>query len=124
MKSKSLFVDSRLHNNESADRWGERGCISCRVAPMNSPSILCQPCQDDALSKAPVIVEVPREHENYKSGKSTAFYLLAAEIYQKTVASQFQQTWRHRTTCPEVKTIYKVIIAEESLKQYQQYLCV
>jgi hypothetical protein len=43
------------------------------------------------------------------------------EIYQKTVESQFQKTWKG-PACPEVKAIYKIIVAEASLKQYKQYL--
>ncbi|KAF9790516.1 hypothetical protein BJ322DRAFT_1036993 [Thelephora terrestris] len=84
--------------------WGKRGCISCRAAPMSKVSVLCRPCHKDALSRTPVIVEVPEDHENYKS-----------------VEKQFKQSWRHKTTCPEVQAIYKIIVAEASLRQYQQY---
>lgn len=68
-------------------------------------SVLCRPCHDDALGKAPVIIVVPEDHRSYKS-----------------VVSQFKLTWRHNTTCPEVKAVYKIIVSEASLKQYQQYL--
>ena len=44
------------------------------------------------------------------------------ETYQTTVYKQFKRTWRHDTTCPEVKAIYKIIITETSLGQYQQHL--
>lgn len=86
-------------------KWGEQGCISCRAAPRNGPSVLCQPCHTDALSSAPAIIEVPKDHKNYKS-----------------VESQFKQTWRHTTACPEVRAVYKIIVTETSLRQYQQYL--
>jgi hypothetical protein len=49
-------------------------------------------------------------------------YWLMAGTYRKTVESQFKKTWKGGTTCPEVKAIYKVIVAEASLKQYKQYL--
>lgn len=72
---------------------------------MNGMSVLCQPCHDDTSGKAPLIIEVPKDHNSYKS-----------------VESQFRQAWRHNTTCPEIRAIYKIIIAEESMKQYRQYL--
>lgn len=58
-------------NDKSANRLGERGCISCRTAPMCSTSVLCQPCHDHALRVAPVIIKVDEDHVNYKSGTST-----------------------------------------------------
>jgi hypothetical protein len=48
-------------------------------------------------------------------------YWLMAGTYRKIVESQFKKTWKG-TACPEVKAIYKVIVAEASLKQYKQYL--
>ncbi|KAF9790511.1 ADP-ribosylation [Thelephora terrestris] len=86
-------------------KWGEHGCISCRAAPRSNASVLCQSCHGNELKKAPAIVQVPEDHNNYKS-----------------VESQFKQSWRHKTACPEVKAIYKVISTEASLKQYDQYL--
>ena len=29
---------------------------------------MCQPCNDRALRMAPAVIEVPEDHENYKSG--------------------------------------------------------
>lgn len=86
-------------------RWGEQGCISCRAAPRNGQAVMCQSCHAYALERAPAIIKVPEDHKTYKS-----------------VESQFKQTWRHKTTCPEVKVIYKIVVSEASLKQYQQYL--
>ncbi|KAF9790514.1 hypothetical protein BJ322DRAFT_395234 [Thelephora terrestris] len=85
-------------------KWSEHGCISCRAAPRSTASVLCQTCYDSELSKAPALVQVPEDHQNFKS-----------------VESQFQKTWKG-TACPEVKAIYKIIVAEASLKQYKQYL--
>lgn len=86
------------------EEWGDHGCISCRAAPMSEVSVLCQPCHDDALTMAPVIIKVPEDHKNYRS-----------------VEGQFNQTWRHNTNCPEVKAIYKIIVTEASLRQYQEH---
>jgi len=84
---------------------GEEGCISCRIAPSTSKSVLCQICYDDALSRAPALVQVPDDHRNYKS-----------------VEKQFKDTWRHKTTCPEVKAVYKIVVTDASMAQYQKYL--
>jgi len=90
---------SRRHRH-----WGERGCISCRAAPRCSSSVLCQPCYDNELSRAPAIVQVPEDHDNYKG-----------------VESQFKKTWKS-STCPQVKAVYKIIVPEASLKRYKQYV--
>jgi len=86
-------------------RWGETGCISCRIAPRNGTDVLCLPCYGKALRKAPVLIEVPDDHDNYRN-----------------VAMQFQQSWRHETACPEVRAVYKVINTAASLKKYEKYL--
>ena len=67
--SKSFFsLLFRSGNDKYVNRWGERGCISCRAAPRNGQLVMCQPCHDSALRTAPAIIEVPEDHENYKSG--------------------------------------------------------
>ena len=85
---------------------------------------MCQPCHDRALRVAPVIVEVPEDHDNYKSGERRVFHLLTRETdpFPFTVEKQFQQTWRHGTTCPEVRAVYKIINTTTSLRKYEQYL--
>jgi len=86
-------------------KLGEQGCISCRTDPSIAKSVLCQACYDDALSRAPALIQVPNDHKNYKS-----------------VVRQFKHTWRHKTTCPEVKAVYKIVVADASMTQYQEYL--
>jgi len=49
--------------------WGKHGCISCRRAPTNGVTVFCKPCHDKVLRMAPMIVEVPEDHERYKSGQ-------------------------------------------------------
>ena len=51
-----------------------------------------------------------------------ALHWLVMGTHQKAVESQFKQTWRHTTACPEVRAVYKIIVTEASLRQYQQYL--
>ena len=38
---------------------------------MNGQSILCQDCHNRALRVAPVIIEVPEDHESYENGMPT-----------------------------------------------------
>ena len=42
--------------------------------------------------------------------------------YHTTVEKQFKQSWRHKTTCPDLKVVYKIIAAEAIVIRYQQYL--
>ena len=37
---------------------------------------MCQPCHDTAVRVAPVLIEVPEDHDNYKSGERRVFQLL------------------------------------------------
>jgi len=52
-----------------------------------------------------VIVEVPGDHERFKS-----------------VASQFQQKWMHNTQCPKIRAIYKIVVTRANVAKYEQYL--
>ncbi|KAF9790536.1 hypothetical protein BJ322DRAFT_999788 [Thelephora terrestris] len=81
------------------------GCIWCRAVPSNSVFLLCQPCHDNAMLMAPMIIRMHEDHGSYKS-----------------VAIQFQQSWMQNTPCPQVRAVYKIISTEQSLRQYQQYL--
>ena len=114
--------NSHPYNDESVSRLGEQGCISCRTDPSIDKSVLCQACYDDALSRAPALIQVPNDHKNYKSGMSIVFYWLTIGTYQNPVEKQFKHTWRHKTTCPEVKAVYKIVVTDASMTQYQQYL--
>lgn len=109
-------------NDKSDNRWGERGCISCRVAGMNGKTILCQNCYDDAAFAGPVLIKVPEDHENYTSGTQVSVPFAGGGIYQTTVESQFKESWRHKTKCPEVRAVYKIINTETSTKTYDEYL--
>jgi len=84
---------------------------------------MCQPCHDGALSVAPAIIEVPEDHETYKSGMLTISCCLARETDRSTVAKQFKQTWRHSTTYPKVRAVYKIVNTTASLDNYERYLC-
>jgi len=47
---------------------------------------------------------------------------VATGTYQTTVNKQFRRSWRHNTTCPEVKAVYKIAVTKASMNQYQEYL--
>lgn len=84
---------------------------------------MCQLCYYKALLVAPVLIEVPEDHENYKSGTLIISRSLLIGTDRIVVATQFKQSWRHNTICPEVRAVYKVINTAASLKKYETYLC-
>lgn len=84
---------------------------------------MCHPCHSKALRLAPVIIEVPQDHENYKSGTWFRSINWRWSTDQCTVKSQFQQSWRHPTTCPEVRAVYKIVITTTSQSKYDEYQC-
>ncbi|KAF9790497.1 hypothetical protein BJ322DRAFT_393641 [Thelephora terrestris] len=86
-------------------KLGTYGCICCRKAPVIDPISFCQSCSDEVFYMAPLIVEVPTDHERYTS-----------------VASQFKKKWQHNNNCPEVRAIYKIVSTIESLENFEQYL--
>jgi len=53
---------------------------------------------------APQLVEVPNSHDTFKS-----------------VSDQFKTSWRHPTTCPIVRRVYKVIGHPTSISKYDAY---
>lgn len=73
---------------------------------------------------APVLIEVPEDHDNYKSGMLRVLRFLTGGTDWFTVEKQFQQTWRHGTACPGVRAVYKIINTTTSVKKYEQYLYV
>ena len=51
-------------------RLGERGCIYCRKAPTIGEINFCNLCHNKTLLTAPMVVEVPNDHNRYKDGQS------------------------------------------------------
>ncbi|KAF8626100.1 hypothetical protein AX17_006596 [Amanita inopinata Kibby_2008] len=84
---------------------GENVCLMCRQAPKMANSHFCgQNCTDDAEKKASLILEVPQGHSTFKS-----------------VADQFKTSWRHGTSCPPVKHVYKIVASQTSHAAYNTY---
>jgi len=54
--------------NMSHQRWGESGCLYCRLADKAPDSHLCSKCINVVRSSAPMIVSIPEEHERFGSG--------------------------------------------------------
>jgi len=72
---------------------------------MNDSSVFCPSCYNKVHYASPTIIEVPKDHERYKS-----------------VASQFRQKWLHNNTCPEVRAVYKVVSPRANIARYELYL--
>ncbi|KAF8910517.1 hypothetical protein CPB84DRAFT_1812677 [Gymnopilus junonius] len=84
---------------------GENLCLMCLQAPKMANLHFCsQTCVDDAESKGPMILEVPSGHVTFKS-----------------VADQFKASWRHGSTCPPVRRVYKILIPPAMLDAYNAY---
>jgi len=80
-------------------------CLMCRVAPKQAHSHFCsKTCAEDAEKRGPMIMEVPVGHVTFKS-----------------VADQFKSSWRHASTCPPVKGVYKIVAPQASLASYNAY---
>ena len=116
------FSPYRVRILIGVNSFGEQGCISCRTAPKTKLSALCQPCYENAMIMAPMIIPIPEDHESYRSGTSMMSDWLTVWTYQMTVRTQFIQSWKHNTVCPDVRVIYKVICTEGSSAKYDQYL--
>ena len=69
------------------------------------------------LSKYPKATKVTRVVRLQRSWPTVG-------THRKTVESQFNLTWRHNVTSPQVMAVYKVIVTKASLDQYQRYLSV
>ncbi|KAJ2932510.1 hypothetical protein H1R20_g4584, partial [Candolleomyces eurysporus] len=83
----------------------ENLCLMCLQAPKMANSHFCsQTCVDDAEQKGPTILEVPLGHSTFKS-----------------VADQFKASWRHGSTCPAVRRIYKIMMPPGKLANYEAY---
>ncbi|KAK2460256.1 hypothetical protein APHAL10511_007645 [Amanita phalloides] len=84
---------------------GENICLMCHQATKMANSHFCsQTCTDDAEQSAPMILDVPQGHSTFKS-----------------VADQFRSSWRHGTTCPPVKHVYKILGSQASITAYNAY---
>lgn len=80
------------------------------------------------MQNAPAIIEIAEENETFKSG---VFFLCSVDSssgsaydWRGVVAQQFKRSWRHTTSCPKVRAVYKVVPAQQSLDKYNAYRCV
>ena len=105
-----------------------------RVGGETAAASLVAPLQGTVLSSCVSLVTIKRcvRHQpSLKSLKtmtvtgavcSKCFRQYTKDADQHTVETQFRHSWRHKTTCPEVRAVYKIIITTASLKKYEQYL--
>jgi len=85
--------------------WGKYGCIRCRKAPSNDATVFCKPCEGIVTRMAPMIVQLPKDHEKYKE-----------------VAKLFRRKWLHDTPCPKVRAVYKIVSTTKNMAKHEQYL--
>ncbi len=54
----------------SSYRLAEKSCLYCRKVPKQGDQHFCgKACADEAMKKGPLILEVPEDHETFKSGE-------------------------------------------------------
>jgi hypothetical protein len=83
----------------------EKICLFCLQAEKQTFSQFCgRTCAREVEKKAPMIIEVPAGHVTFKS-----------------VANQFQVSWRHSSACPTVRRIYKVVLKQSFVAKYDAY---
>ncbi|KAI6025841.1 ADP-ribosylation [Pisolithus orientalis] len=81
----------------------KNGCLICG-SPKKKGHFCSQTCHSKATKKAPVLLEVPQGHDTFGS-----------------VSDQFKASWRHQTSCPTVRRVYKVIGHPTSIAKYEAY---
>ncbi|KAI0777848.1 hypothetical protein BC629DRAFT_1582775 [Irpex lacteus] len=93
-------------NGCSSYRLAEKSCLYCRKVPKQGDQHFCgQACANEAMKKGPLILEVPEDHETFKS-----------------VKSQFMTSWRLASKpCPPVRYIYKIVSTHASMSKYNSY---
>ncbi|KIJ66837.1 hypothetical protein HYDPIDRAFT_166294 [Hydnomerulius pinastri MD-312] len=81
----------------------KNGCLLCGKA-VKKGHFCSQACTAKAERSAPALIEVPTTHDTFKS-----------------VSDQFKASWRHQTSCPTVRRVYKVMGHPSSIAKYEAY---
>ncbi|PFH48376.1 hypothetical protein AMATHDRAFT_5869 [Amanita thiersii Skay4041] len=104
-KTSATFISWCRPATDYKSRLAENLCLLCLQAPKMANSHFCgQTCADEAESKGPMVLEVPLGHSTFKS-----------------VAEQFKTSWRHGTSCPPVRHVYKIVAPQAALATYNAY---
>lgn len=83
----------------------EHICLLCRKTGTDRVSAYCgKACKDTAQEKGPLVLKVPVDHDRFRS-----------------VARQFQDSWRHRSSIPPVRGVYMIQPPREVVDQYKEY---
>jgi hypothetical protein len=101
----------------------------CRLRPKNGIHDFCGGgCRDIAMTFAPLLVDVPKDHVTFRLGGSLYFsgQVLFCERSGCAVARKFKEAWNHpkKFPCPEVKGVYRTVEGKASLTRYAGYKCV
>jgi hypothetical protein len=96
---------SSLYCKKSHKSLGEDVCLVCRRNRSQPKSQFCgQTCEDDAISKGPMLLKVPRDHNTFKS-----------------VADQFKVSWKHSSHPPAVRRVFKIVSPKSLSSSYEAY---
>lgn len=74
------------------------------------------------MQNAPAIIEIAEENETFKSGPfALASVPCLDRLIFALVAQQFKRSWRHTTTCPKVRAVYKIVATQQNVDKYNSY---
>ena len=103
-------------------RLGQKGCIACRKAEKARKSNFCKACEVSVIRSAPTIIEIAEDNETFKDGTFTISPVFRPSCLRfGVVAEQFKNSWRHATTCPQVRAVYKVVSTPQNVDKYNLY---
>jgi hypothetical protein len=94
----------------------------CRASQKTKDSHFCSTkCANDAEALGPKLLKVPSDHATFKSGESLHPSVLHTIPNPATVSDQFKASWRHSTTPPPVRRVYKIVSTKANLASYEAY---
>ncbi|PCH44628.1 ADP-ribosylation [Wolfiporia cocos MD-104 SS10] len=100
---------SNAHRLEAVAKGQAEACLSCGKWPKamvdeNISDFCSQKCGQDVVNKAPIILEVNRQHEAFRS-----------------VAKQFTDSWKHPTAKPTVLRVWKIFSDQDHNDDFARY---
>ena len=74
------------------------------------------------MRNAPAIIEIAKENETFKGGAfADSSVSCPNRLRSEVVVRQFKRSWRHTTTCPKVRTVYKIVSTQQNADKYNTY---
>jgi len=82
-------------------------------------------CQGIADSKAPFLLEIPRGHISFKTGKITTMLSTSSNAQQGKnflVSDEFSKAWKNpHQPCPSIKRIYMFCMKPNQTEKHEEY---